>query len=55
MTTENSAKVLDFNAYRARRVKSTDAAPVQAETMTTVPMMMWYPVWVMVPQNFPHS
>lgn len=54
MSTENSAKILDFNAYRERRVKSTDTAPASTET-TIVPMMMWYPVWVMVPQNFPHA
>lgn len=54
MTTENSAQILDFNAFRARRVQSTDMAPASNETMM-VPMMMWYPVWVMVPQNFPHS
>lgn len=47
---QNTAKIVDFNAFKQQREQ---ASPAPATVLPAAPFMMWYPVWVFVPQPFP--
>lgn len=50
---QNSAKVIDFQAFKERRTQQE--APVEKEqAQQATPLFAWYPIWVMVPQ-FPYA
>jgi hypothetical protein len=46
-TTDSTAKVLDFNTFREQRSQLEESTNMQF-----TPTLVWYPVWVMVP-NLP--
>lgn len=49
---QNSAKIIDFQAFKERREQPVEANMPQQEQPT--PLFAWYPIWVLVPQ-FPHA
>ena len=44
----NSAKILDLGTFRKHR----DEEPKYTENGSLIPVLVWVPVWVFVPQQY---
>lgn len=50
--TQNTAQIIDLNSFRKERSEKQDAETLFQHP---IPVLMWVPVWVMVPQHPLHS
>lgn len=50
--TQNTAQIIDFNSFRKERSEKQAAEPLYPHA---IPVLMWVPIWVMVPHHPSHS
>jgi hypothetical protein len=48
MQTSNNEKVIDINSFKQNRPQEQEQEDVN---VTFKPMLVWYPMWVMVPEQ----
>lgn len=46
---QNTATVVDFQAFKERRVRAEQPRE-DSQTTAAAPVFAWFPVWIMVPQ-----